>query len=101
MRRYVSLSVDAAPTYAALAPVTVRLWKRLGYTAILHIHEDGWGTPFGELVLREISGTGAAIVGVPTVPPLSIPNTMRAVRLVAAAVNGLELDDAGRITKAW
>jgi hypothetical protein len=92
--RYVSLSTDSRPNYAIHAPVAARLWLRLGYRTIVHIHESGnWGTEFGQIVLNELAAIGAAIVRVPVCPPLSLPNTMRAVRLVAAWVNGLNLDD--------
>lgn len=94
MTRYVSLSTDAAPTYAVHAPVAARLWLRLGYRTIIHVEDSArWQTRFGDLVLGELRDVGAAIVRIPRTPPLSLPNTMRAARLVAPWVNGLFADD--------
>ena len=94
MTRYVSLATDAAPPYAIHAPVAARLWLRLGYKTIIHVEDtEKWRCQFGDLVIGELSAIGAAIVRCPVTPPLSVANTMRAVRLVAPWVNGLVDDD--------
>lgn len=93
MARFVSLSIDAAPTYAAWAPVTARLWRRIGYTPIVHTVGDGWDAPFAQLVLRQLEALDAWIVPVARQPPLSVANTARAVRIVAASHAALAPDD--------
>lgn len=84
-RRFIALATDAAPTYATYLPLVVRLWRHLDYQAIVQVHDESWETPFGFAVLEEAIAGGAVIFRVPTCPPLSIPNTMRCTRLVAAA----------------
>lgn len=91
--RYVVLATDAAPTYSVLAPVAVRLWRRLGYEALVFIHAEGWETPHGRVVLEELDAAGARTKVVPTIAPMSIANTMRCSRLVGAAHDGLDEDD--------
>lgn len=81
--RYVSLSCDHAPTYAAWAPVAARLWKRLGYDAIVQIEAAAWDSDFCRLVLDELRD--AKVRQVERAVPLSVPNTMRLARLVAPA----------------
>lgn len=89
--RYVSLSCDRAPTYAAWAPVAARLWKRLGYDAIVQIEAAAWDSDFCRLVLDELRD--AKVKMVERAVPLSVPNTMRLVRLVAASYAELEASD--------
>lgn len=92
--RYVSLSTDARPVYAVHAPVAARIWHAMGYKAIVHVDDTPhWDTSFGRLVLAELAEVGAAIVRIPVCPPLDLANTMRASRLMAPWVNGLEETD--------
>lgn len=93
MKRFIVLAVDAAPTYAIYLPLVVRLWRRLGYHALVQIHDQGWDTPFGGLVLDETAAMGAHIAPLAECPPLGVANTMRCSRLVAAAGHGLAGDD--------
>ncbi len=98
--RYVSLAVDAAPTYATFLPVVARMWERLGYRTIAHLERSPvWTeTAFGRLVTAEIERAGVVSVAIDpaeslgalgaTLPPTirsAAANTMRVVRLVAAA----------------
>lgn len=91
--RYVSLSTDHAPTYAAWAPVAARFWRRVGYRSIVHVERGGWDSAFGELVLGELAAAGAVLVRVEAAAPLSVVDTMRVVRLVAAGNGAVGPDD--------
>jgi hypothetical protein len=91
--RFVSLATDHAPTYAAWAPVCARFWRRVGYRSIVHVESVGWDSAFGELVLGELSNAGAILVRVEAAAPLSIVDTMRVVRLVAAGNEQIGPDD--------
>ena len=91
--KFVSLSTNDDIAYSLFAPLSVRVWRLLGYEAIVHVHTDGWADEFGRLVLHELSLAGARLVTVPTVAPLSVANTMRVVRLCAAAQSSLQDDD--------
>ena len=95
MTNYVSLSTDPAPTYAALSPVTARLWRRHGWTPVFHVLDDpvGWGTQFGLAVLAELEAAGAFVARVARVDPLSVPNAMRVARLLAAGLEFVAPDD--------
>lgn len=93
MSRYVSLATDAAPTYAVHAPVVARLWKQLGYDAIVHVHEAGWENDFGRLILHELAQVGARVIPTPVLPPLVGGNIMRVARLLAAAQSFVHADD--------
>lgn len=94
-RRWVALATDSAPTYAIFAPIVTWLWRRLGYRALIFIHDDeeGWATRFGQLVIGNLREAGALLVPLPTVPPLSYANTMRCARLVAASLAEVADDD--------
>lgn len=94
MTRYVVLATDSAPTYAVWAPVAARLWRRCGYTPILLV-EDGpaWREP-AQAVIYDAMIEGAHLgAWIPRTGELTIANTMRCARLVAAAVPGLEPSD--------
>ena len=93
MTRYIVLSVDAAPTYAIYLPMAVRLWKRLGYSALVQLHDQGWDTTFGQLVRQETEDAGARLFDLPECPPLGVANTMRCSRLIAAAIPDLDAHD--------
>jgi hypothetical protein len=81
--KYVALATDINPSYAIYAPVVGRLWRRLGYEPLFALHTDGWTSPFGAFVRAHLNGFSC--VEVPTTPPMSVANTMRAVRLAHAA----------------
>lgn len=82
---FVALASDANPHYAIYAPIVCRLWRRLGYTPLLTLHDGyGWDTALGSYVLEKLAGF-RHIARVPSVAPLSAGNTMRVVRLAAAA----------------
>lgn len=92
--RYVSLATDSAPTYAVWAPVAARLWRRLGYQTILAISADeGWNEPAGQVILNELRDLPVSIVPVPRIGQLTVANTMRCARLVAASREFLAPDD--------
>jgi hypothetical protein len=90
---FVATSSDALPSYSALLPITLQIWKHFGYGAIVVLHDDTrWTTTeLGALVLREISGS--RVIMLPTCPPLSVANTMRMGRMVAACLQDLEPSD--------
>lgn len=88
--RTVVLATDAAPTYACWAPVAVRLWRRLGYDALVLVSDEDWRAPLPAAVLDELAG--ARTIPISKHPRLSWGNTLRAGRLVAAAAADLEPD---------
>lgn len=79
MKRFVSLSCDAKPTYAWLLPVAAKLWETLGYVPIVQ-HMLGEDNAFEAAVLAWTSGLK---FHVDERPPMSVANTMRAIRLYA------------------
>lgn len=92
--RYVVLATDAAPTYAVWAPVAARLWARHGYRSIFHLDSLGWESPFGRVILDElVTAEVAHFAYIPRTGELTVPNTMRCSRNVAAAAGFLEPDD--------
>jgi len=92
-QRYIVLACDAAPTYAIYLPLVVRLWRRLGYKALVYLHAEGWDTPFGDLVRAELALAGSTTSIIDAVAPLGIANTMRCARLVAACEPFLDPED--------
>lgn len=87
--RWVSLSTDAAPVYAAWTPVVARIWRLLGYRSIVHIHPNQLGVPnwdrlFGQVVLRELHAADVRLVPATPQSPLSMPNVARCSRLFSA-----------------
>lgn len=92
--KYVALSTDANPAYAIYAPIVTRLWRHLGYEPLLVLHEDAglWDTPFGHFMTSMLP-IGTRIQRCPTMHPLNVGNTMRCVRLAAAAFSGVNDDD--------
>lgn len=86
MRLRVSLASDHLGTYAVLLPIAAKLWETLGYTPIVQ-HSLRDDNPFEQAVLAWTVGDKYRIAAR---EPLSLPNTMRAVRLFA-----WELADSG------
>lgn len=79
------MAVDAAPTYSVYAPIVSRIWKKFGYGTIIFLHEtEKWENEYGSVIMEELEKVGALIWFMPTMPPLSVANTMRTSRLVAA-----------------
>lgn len=90
---YVILATDAAPTYAVWTPVAARLWNRLGYHVVVFIERTpAWQEPFGQAILDALWNQGLIKV-IPRTGALTIANTMRCSRLVAAAAPWLEPED--------
>ncbi len=79
MKRYVSLTCDEKPTYAWLLPVAAKLWETLGYVPIVQ-HRLSEGNAFEAAVLAWTPGLK---IQVAERPPMSVANTMRALRLYA------------------
>ncbi len=79
MKRYVSLSCDAKPTYAWLLPVAAKLWETIGYVPVVQ-HMLGEDNAFERAVLAWTPGLKFRVS---ERPPMSVANTMRALRLYA------------------
>lgn len=86
MTRYVSLACDANPHYSVYAPIVARLWRRLGFEPIVFMHTSGWDSPLGALVQGALDDDAFLTPRIPRIDPLSVGNTMRVVRIVAASL---------------
>lgn len=79
MKKRVSLACDHLGTYAVLLPIAAKLWEFLGYVPIVR-HSLRMSNDFEREILAWTAGDKHKI---DAREPLSLPNTMRAIRLFA------------------